>query len=91
MTATQENKQAFIDHKVITDVLPGNTELSYDLTVQWPEATLENAGVELGREETQAEPTLYLNPTVNHTPQVYCLLAHDRKSQGKNPISAHLI
>jgi len=63
MTATQENKQAFIDHKVITDVLPGNTELSYDLTVQWPEATLENAGVELGREETQAEPTLYLNPT----------------------------
>jgi hypothetical protein len=64
MTVTQENKQAFIDHKVITDVLPGNIELSYDLTVQWPKASFDKAGVELHREETQEEPTLYLRPTV---------------------------
>lgn len=68
MTVTQGNKQAFIRHQVVTDVLTGDIELSYDLTVQWPEIRLrltpEKAGVELGRKETQPNPLLYLNPTV---------------------------
>jgi hypothetical protein len=64
MSTTQEKKQAFIEHKVITDVIPGNIELSYDLTVRWPDATLDKPGVELDREKTQPEPTLYLNPAV---------------------------
>jgi hypothetical protein len=64
MSNVQETRQALIDHKVITDVLPGNLDLSYELTVKWPKATLSKAGEELDREETQSEPSLYLNPTV---------------------------
>jgi hypothetical protein len=64
MANTQERKQALIEHKVITDVLPGELELSYDLTVKWPNATLDKAGEELGREETQPEPILKLSPAV---------------------------
>ena len=65
MSNAQETKQALIDHKVITDVLPGNLDLSHDLTVKWPETALSKPGVELGREETQPEPTLYLHPAVS--------------------------
>jgi len=65
MSSAQERKQALIEHKVITDVLPGALDLSYDLTVRWPKATLDTAGEELGREETQAEPTLSLSPAVS--------------------------
>jgi hypothetical protein len=65
MSTTQEKKQAFIEHKVITDVLPGNLDLLYDLTVKWPNALLDKPGVELGREDTQPEPTLFLNPPVS--------------------------
>lgn len=71
MSGAQERKQALIEHKVITDVLPGNLDLSYDLKVEWPETSLKQAGEELGREETQSEPTLSLSPTVysnNHRP-----------------------
>jgi hypothetical protein len=64
-TPQQQRKQALIEHKVITDVLPGNLDLNYDLTVKWPSTTLNQAGEELDREETQPEPTLYLNPTVS--------------------------
>jgi hypothetical protein len=64
MSNAQETKQALIDHKVITDVLPGNLDLSYNLTVKWPKTTLDKAGVELDREDTQAEPSVYLNPAV---------------------------
>jgi len=64
MPNAQERKQALVEHKVITDVLPGNLDLSYDLTVKWPNATLEKPGEELGREDTQPEPTLHLIPTV---------------------------
>jgi hypothetical protein len=64
MSNAKEIKQALIDHKVITDVLPGNLDLSYNLTAKWPKATLDKAGVELGREDTQAEPSIYLDPAV---------------------------
>ena len=50
--------------KVIPDVLPANIELSYDLRVEWPEAKLDAPGKELGREETQAEPKVFLSPPV---------------------------
>jgi hypothetical protein len=63
-TPQQQRKQALIEHKVITDVLPGTLDLNYDLTVKWPSTALNQAGEELDREETQSEPTLYLNPTV---------------------------
>jgi hypothetical protein len=66
MSTPQERKQALIEHKVITDVLPGDLDLNYDLTVKWPSTTLDNAGAELDREETQSEPTLHLSPTVRH-------------------------
>jgi hypothetical protein len=68
MSTTQEKKQALVEHKVITDVLPGNIDLSYDLTVKWPETTLDKPGVELDREQTQPEPTLYLSPAVCQSP-----------------------
>lgn len=64
MSNAQERKQALIDNNVITDVLPGNLDLSYDLTVKWPNTTLEKPGEELSRRDTQPEPTLDLNPTV---------------------------
>ena len=63
MSNAQERKQALIDNNVITDVLPGNLDLSYDLTVKWPNTTLEKPGEELSRRDTQPEPTLDLNPT----------------------------
>lgn len=49
---------------VIPDVLSNGTSFSNSLTVVWPSATLDTPGKELGREETQPEPTLYVNPAV---------------------------
>jgi hypothetical protein len=68
MSTAQERKQALVEHKVITDVLPGNLDLAYDLTVKWPNTTLDKPGEELGREDTQPEPTLYLSPAVRLAP-----------------------
>jgi hypothetical protein len=65
MTTAQERKQALIEHKVITDVLPGEVELKYDLTVRWPNATLENGGELLDREDTRTTPTVHLQPNVS--------------------------
>jgi hypothetical protein len=64
MSATQERKQALIEHKIITDVLPGSLDLQYDLHVEFPDTKLNVSGEELGREETQPEPTLSLSPAV---------------------------
>lgn len=65
VTGAQARKQALVEHKVITDVLAGDLDLSYDLQVKWPQATLNEAGEELGREETQPEPELSLSPVVS--------------------------
>jgi hypothetical protein len=64
MTTAQERKQALIEHEVITDVLPGELELNYDLTVKWLNATLEKGGELLDREDTQSTPTVHLHPNV---------------------------
>jgi hypothetical protein len=64
MVTAQERKQALVEHKVITDVLPGELDLRYDLTVKWPDVTLDKAGEELGYEETRPQPTLHLSPAV---------------------------
>jgi hypothetical protein len=71
MVSAQERKQALIEHKVITDVLPGNLDLAYDLTVKWPNTTLDKPGEELSREDTQPEPTLFLSPAVRLCPKLY--------------------
>jgi hypothetical protein len=49
---------------VIPDVLAPGTSFSSKVTVVWPNTTLDTPGKELGREDTQPEPTLYVNPSV---------------------------
>lgn len=61
---SQDKYQILKEHKVIPDVLPEGTKLSYDLNVRFPNATLNEPGQELGREETQPEPKVYLDPAV---------------------------
>ncbi|KAL6709829.1 hypothetical protein ACN47E_000614 [Coniothyrium glycines] len=62
MSGTENNKHTLSEHHVIPDVLPEQINLTYDLTVKWPEATLDIPGKELGREETQDEPKVFLSP-----------------------------
>ena len=62
---SQDKHQILREHKVIPEVLPEQTELPYDLKVKFPNATLDVPGKELGREETQPEPKLYLDPVVS--------------------------
>jgi hypothetical protein len=57
-------EQLLREHKVIPDVLSEGTQLAYDLRVKFPNATLDAPGQELGREETQPEPKLFLSPAV---------------------------
>jgi len=64
MNDIQARKQALIDLKVITDVLPGAVTLSHGLKLKWPNATLSNPGQELDRDATQEEPKVYLDPAV---------------------------
>ena len=61
---SQDRTQILRERKVIPDVLPEGTHLSYNLIVKFPEATLDAPGKELGREETQPQPKLYLDPVV---------------------------
>lgn len=68
MTTPHERKQALIEHKIITDVLPGDLDLQYGLVVELPTIKLNKAGDELERDETQAEPTVFLGPAVR-TPE----------------------
>jgi hypothetical protein len=71
MSNAQERKQALIEHRVITDVLPGDLNLSYDLTVTWPNTKLDKPGQELGREDTQPEPELRISPAVCLAMELY--------------------
>jgi hypothetical protein len=89
MANAQERKQALIEHKVITDVLPGELDLHYDLTVKWPSTTLNKAGDLLDREETQSEPTIHLNPTVRQealTPQLAARQCLTHNAQPSEPL-----
>lgn len=64
----QDQQQLLRKHNVIGDVLPLTTkELAYDMKVQFRNATLDTPGQELGREETQDEPKIFLSPTVRIT------------------------
>lgn len=67
MSTAQERKQKLIEDKVITDVLPGNVDLSYDLSVKWPNTTLDTNGTELRYEDVQPQPTLYLKPAASQS------------------------
>ena len=64
MSSDQNSKHILSEHRVIPDVLAEEPELSYGLTLTWPDATLDTPGKEIGREETQPEPKVYLNPVV---------------------------
>jgi hypothetical protein len=61
---SQDKQKLLREHKVIPDVLPEGTQLAYDLKVKFPNATLEAPGQELGREDTQPRPKLFLSPVV---------------------------
>lgn len=76
---SQRTIQVLREHKIIPDVLSEATNLSYDLKVKFPDATLDVPGKELGREETQHEPKLYLDPVVRiaslrHSPHLHELM-----------------
>ncbi|KAJ4987802.1 PEBP-like protein [Stagonosporopsis vannaccii] len=60
--STAKNSALFSEHKVTPDVLSTDVDLSYELTVSWPETKLSKPGEELDREHTQPQPKLSLNP-----------------------------
>ncbi|CAN9128325.1 PEBP-like protein [Alternaria alternata] len=62
MSNTQATKQALSEHKVIPDVLPDNINLSYNLTLEWPNAKLDKPGKELENHDTKPEPKVFINP-----------------------------
>jgi hypothetical protein len=59
-----QNKALFSEHKVTPDVLSSDADVSYELTVTWPETKLDKPGQELGRDQTQPQPKLTLSPAV---------------------------
>ncbi|KAF1979241.1 PEBP-like protein [Bimuria novae-zelandiae CBS 107.79] len=81
---SQDRTQTLREHKVIPDVLPVETELSYDLKVKFPSATLDAPGKELGREETQPQPKLYLDPQPQEKHTDYVLLCIDPDLMANN-------
>jgi hypothetical protein len=66
ISSTQERQLILAQHKVIPDALPYGLDLSYGLTVKWPETTLDTLAQELDREATQPEPKVYLDPAVRN-------------------------
>ncbi|KAL1795494.1 hypothetical protein ACET3X_005718 [Alternaria dauci] len=62
MSDTQATKQALAEHKVIPDVLPDTVNLSYNLTLEWPNAKLDTPGKELENADTIPEPKVFINP-----------------------------
>jgi hypothetical protein len=66
MSNTQATKQALSEHKVIPDVLPETVNLSYDLTLEWPNAKLDSPGKELENADTKPEPKVLINPPVSN-------------------------
>ncbi|KZM21145.1 uncharacterized protein EKO05_0008120 [Ascochyta rabiei] len=60
--ATAQNSALFSEHKVTPDVLSSDADLSYELTVSWPETKLHRPAEELDRDQTQPQPKLSLSP-----------------------------
>ncbi|KAK3216748.1 hypothetical protein GRF29_1g873704 [Pseudopithomyces chartarum] len=81
---SQDRTQILREHKVIPDVLPEGTTLSHDLKVVFPEATLDTPGQELGREETQPEPRLFLDPVPQEKHNDYVLILTDPDLMSNN-------
>ncbi|KAI4927268.1 uncharacterized protein J4E92_006435 [Alternaria infectoria] len=67
MANTQATKQALLEHKVIPDVLPDTINLSYNLTLEWPNAKLDTPGKELANADTKEEPKVFLDPAPSET------------------------
>lgn len=63
MSNTQ-NSALFSEHKVTPDVLSNQADLSYELTVTWPDTKLSRPAEELDRGLTQPQPQLLLSPAV---------------------------
>jgi hypothetical protein len=64
MSNTQATKQALSEHKLIPDVLPEGINLSYNLTLEWPNAKLDEPGQLLQCDDTKPEPKVTINPAV---------------------------
>lgn len=62
MSTPEETKQILSKHNIIPDVLPEQTTLSYTLTLQWPDATLDTPGTLIDRESTLSQPIIQLHP-----------------------------
>ena len=67
MVNTQATKQALIEHKVIPDVLPESINLSYNVTLEWPNAKLDEPGKLLQCDDTKLEPKVIITPAVPHS------------------------
>ncbi|KAF2443463.1 PEBP-like protein [Karstenula rhodostoma CBS 690.94] len=74
---SQDQQQILLKHNVIGDVLPEGTQLAYDLKIKFRNATLDAPGQELGREETQDEPKIFLSPAPKEERSDYVLLLVD--------------
>lgn len=64
MSTPHDSKLAMIKHDLVPAVLSENVDFKYNVKIQWPETTLETPGQELGREQTQAQPKVFLDPAV---------------------------
>ncbi|KAI4707961.1 hypothetical protein J4E89_007079 [Alternaria sp. Ai002NY15] len=67
MANAQATKQVLHEHKVIPDVLPDTINLSYNLTLEWPNAKLDTPGKELANADTKEEPKVFLDPAPSET------------------------
>ena len=82
-----DRSQVLREHNVIPDVLSEGTSLSHSLKVVFPEATLDTPGEELGREETQPEPKLYIDPVVRFLYPIF--LADNAPANNSQPQEKH--
>jgi hypothetical protein len=62
--STVQNGALLSQHKVTPDVLSSDINPSYELTVSWPETTLDRPAEELDLNQTQPQPKLSLSPAV---------------------------
>lgn len=62
--STTQNSALLSQHRVTPDILSGDTNPPYHLTVSWPETKLDRPAEELDRDQTQPQPKLTLHPAV---------------------------
>lgn len=67
-----------LSHNITPDVLPSGTELTHSLSLKWPEAQLDTPSKQLGRQETQPTPTVYVTPVPESSAsETYVLIMTD--------------